>query len=198
LPPTFQTPPHSMTFPILLTTTVLLLATTLVILGRLFQAHGTRQRTAFLSSRPLTTNSLKETNNKKQPLIVGFFHPYCNAGGGGERVLFAAISYLQRHDPHVLSVVYTGDLSSTVTKSEILRRCKERFGIELDEAKIEFVPLKWRWLVEDSTWKRFTLAGQGFGAALLAVEALWRLVPDVFFGEGDNIWDIYRPSLLTD
>jgi alpha-1,2-mannosyltransferase len=182
-----------MAFPILFTTTVLLIATTLVILRRLFHAHGTRQRTTLLSSHQqlVSSNSLKQTNTNP-PLIVGFLHPYCNAGGGGERVLFAAISYLQRHDPHVLSIVYTGDVSSTdnnfpVTKHEILKRCKERFGIELDETKIEFVHLKWRWLVEDSTWKRFTLAGQGLGAALLAVEALWRLVPDVFFGEG-YIW----------
>jgi len=26
---------------------------------------------------------------------VGFFHPYCNAGGGGERVLWVAIRCLQ-------------------------------------------------------------------------------------------------------
>ena len=28
-------------------------------------------------------------------LVVGFFHPYCNAGGGGERVLWIAIKALQ-------------------------------------------------------------------------------------------------------
>jgi alpha-1,2-mannosyltransferase len=31
----------------------------------------------------------------KTPVIVGFFHPYCNAGGGGERVLWCAIKALQ-------------------------------------------------------------------------------------------------------
>ena len=35
----------------------------------------------------------------KQLLVVGFFHPYCNAGGGGERVLWIAIRALQlRYD----------------------------------------------------------------------------------------------------
>ena len=28
-------------------------------------------------------------------LLFGFFHPYCNAGGGGERVLWVAIKALQ-------------------------------------------------------------------------------------------------------
>jgi len=32
----------------------------------------------------------------KVPVVVGFFHPYCNAGGGGERVLWTAIRAIQR------------------------------------------------------------------------------------------------------
>lgn len=27
--------------------------------------------------------------------VVGIFHPYCNAGGGGERVLWAAVNAIQ-------------------------------------------------------------------------------------------------------
>lgn len=39
----------------------------------------------------------KKRNCEKK--IVGFFHPYCNAGGGGERVLWCAIKTLQdRYD----------------------------------------------------------------------------------------------------
>ena len=38
----------------------------------------------------------------KTPVTVGFFHPYCNAGGGGERVLWVAIRALQnRYSVHV-------------------------------------------------------------------------------------------------
>lgn len=33
--------------------------------------------------------------NGKKPLLVGFFHPYCNAGGGGERVLWVSIRAIQ-------------------------------------------------------------------------------------------------------
>uniref|UniRef100_A0A6I8N204 ALG11 mannosyltransferase N-terminal domain-containing protein n=1 Tax=Ornithorhynchus anatinus TaxID=9258 RepID=A0A6I8N204_ORNAN len=33
-------------------------------------------------------------NGKNQ--LVDFFHPYCNAGGGGERVLWCALRALQK------------------------------------------------------------------------------------------------------
>lgn len=32
---------------------------------------------------------------------VAFFHPYCNAGGGGERVLWCAIRALQSRYSHI-------------------------------------------------------------------------------------------------
>lgn len=36
----------------------------------------------------------KRLANSSQ-LCVGIFHPYCNAGGGGERVLWAGIKAMQ-------------------------------------------------------------------------------------------------------
>lgn len=36
-------------------------------------------------------------------LTVGFFHPYCNAGGGGERVLWTAIRAIQKRFDSLLS-----------------------------------------------------------------------------------------------
>ena len=33
---------------------------------------------------------------KKNQITVGFFHPYCNAGGGGERVLWCAVRSIQK------------------------------------------------------------------------------------------------------
>lgn len=52
--------------------------------------------------------------------IVGFFHPFCNAGGGGERVLWAAIRATQNRWPNAKCVVYTGDHDAN--KDEILQR----------------------------------------------------------------------------
>jgi len=39
---------------------------------------------------------LRKVVDGQKPLLVGFFHPYCNAGGGGERVLWIAVQALQR------------------------------------------------------------------------------------------------------
>lgn len=52
--------------------------------------------------------------------ILGFFHPFCNAGGGGERVLWAAIRATQLRWPQAVCVVYTGD--HDVNKDQIIKR----------------------------------------------------------------------------
>jgi hypothetical protein len=52
--------------------------------------------------------------------IVGFFHPFCNAGGGGERVLWAAIRATQLRWPDAVCVVYTGDHDAS--KEQIIKR----------------------------------------------------------------------------
>ncbi|KAI0642930.1 mannosyltransferase [Trametes meyenii] len=110
--------------------------------------------------------------------IIGFFHPYCNAGGGGERVLWAAISALQREHPNVVAVVYSGDIDAT--KEKIIQKVKARFDIELSPKTLHFVFLQTRHLVEDSTWPRFTLLGQSLGSMYLAWEAMSYLIPDLF------------------
>jgi alpha-1,2-mannosyltransferase len=54
----------------------------------------------------------------------------------------------------------------------------------LDEGTLVFVPLTKRYLVEDSTWKRFTLLGQSVGSVFLALEGLRKgMVPDIWIGE---------------
>ncbi|KAK6498052.1 asparagine-linked glycosylation protein [Arthrobotrys conoides] len=109
--------------------------------------------------------------------IVGFFHPYCNAGGGGERVLWAAIHANQLHSPHILNVVYTGDQA---TKSTILSNVQTRFDIHLNPSLVQFIHLQKRHLVSSSAWPRFTLLGQSLGSVFLALEAFGMLVPDVY------------------
>ncbi|KAL2143468.1 hypothetical protein VTI28DRAFT_10455 [Corynascus sepedonium] len=110
--------------------------------------------------------------------IVGFFHPFCNAGGGGERVLWAAIRATQQRWPKAKCVVYTGDHG--VTKDAMLARVKNRFNIHLHPPTINFLYLSTRHWVLASTWPRFTLAGQSFGSLILAWDAFSLLVPNIF------------------
>ncbi|PVF99536.1 hypothetical protein CPB86DRAFT_783661 [Serendipita vermifera] len=172
-----------MSFLVVISSLLITLVSALVVSRRWLYTRNEKQRNKFLSTKG--TISIQEHSRHRDDVpIVGFLHPYCNAGGGGERVLWVAIAYLQRTESNVLPVVYTGDVDDKtrqpIAKEAILERVQTRFGISLDANKIEFVHLKWRWLIEDSTWKRFTLLGQGIGAALLGAEAMWRLIPDVF------------------
>lgn len=104
--------------------------------------------------------------------------PSSNAGGGGERVLWAAILAVQKQYPSVTSIVYTGDHDAS--KDDILSRVKTRFSISLDPDRVEFIYLSSRRYVAASTWPHFTLLGQSIGSLLLAWEAFSLLVPDVF------------------
>ncbi|KAK3371193.1 glycosyltransferase family 4 protein [Lasiosphaeria ovina] len=110
--------------------------------------------------------------------IVGFFHPFCNAGGGGERVLWAAIRATQKRWPKAKCVVYTGD--HDVNKEAILDRVENRFNIHLHPPSVNFIYLSTRHWVLASTWPHFTLAGQSLGSVVLAWDAFSLLVPDIF------------------
>jgi hypothetical protein len=49
---------------------------------------------------------------------------HSNAGGGGERVLWTAIALMQRTEPDVISVVYSGDTNAS--KEHIIAKAKVR------------------------------------------------------------------------
>ncbi|KAH7039849.1 alpha-1,2-mannosyltransferase alg11 [Microdochium trichocladiopsis] len=110
--------------------------------------------------------------------IVGFFHPFCNAGGGGERVLWAAIRATQKRWPKAKIVVYTGD--HEVTKDQILNRVKNTFSIDLHPPTIHFLYLSTRHWVLASTWPHATLLGQSIGSVILGWDAFSLVVPDIF------------------
>ncbi|RPD56623.1 mannosyltransferase [Lentinus tigrinus ALCF2SS1-7] len=147
----------------------------LVVAAAVGQILGLRRRNASQRARLLSGLGVEHPETKK---IVGFFHPYCNAGGGGERVLWVAIAAIQRKDPDVISVVYSGDTDTT--KHKIIQKVKARFDIELSLNTLDFVFLESRHLVEDSTWPRFTLLGQSIGSMYLVWEAMTHLIPDLF------------------
>ena len=103
---------------------------------------------------------------------------FSNAGGGGERVLWAAIRATQKRWPKATCVVYTGD--HDVDKAVILKQVKKRFNICLHPPTVHFLYLTTRHWVLASTWPRFTLLGQSLGSLVLAYDAFTLLVPDIF------------------
>ncbi|XP_072858492.2 GDP-Man:Man(3)GlcNAc(2)-PP-Dol alpha-1,2-mannosyltransferase isoform X1 [Pogona vitticeps] len=113
----------------------------------------------------------------KKPFVIAFFHPYCNAGGGGERVLWCALRALQKKYKDACYVVYTGDTDATA--ENILERAYRRFNIRLSQP-VKFVFLSRRYLVEASLYPNFTLLGQSLGSVFLGWEALMSCVPDVY------------------
>ncbi len=110
---------------------------------------------------------------------VGLFHPYADAGGGGERVLWHAISAMIDKWPTVQYTILTGERDKT--SEQILDKVSSRFGISIREDNVKFVFLRLRFLIEASTWPRFTLAGQMFGSIILGLEALVYCRPHVLF-----------------
>jgi hypothetical protein len=52
---------------------------------------------------------------------IAFFHPYCNDGGGGERVLWVGIASLLAKRPELKVAIFTGDAA---TPEEILKHTK--------------------------------------------------------------------------
>jgi len=115
---------------------------------------------------------------KPAPKTLGLFHPYCNDGGGGERVLWLLVQSLQTHQKaHQFEIiVYSGDVD--FSGEEILKKAEDRFGIRL--APVRFVPLYTRTLVEKKWYPRFTMIGQSLGSMVVGMEALLRHRPDVF------------------
>ena len=110
--------------------------------------------------------------------VVGFFHPFCNAGGGGERVLWAAIAATQTRWPKAICAVYTGD--HDIDRSIVVSTVKDRFGIVLRPETLQFIYLTSRNFVLANNYPYFTLLGQSLGSLILAYEAFHLLVPDIF------------------
>lgn len=126
----------------------------------------------------LGTSGNGEKGDRDWDGIVGFFHPFCNAGGGGERVLWAAIRATQKRWPNAKIVVYTGD--HDVSKDNMIARVKNTFSIDLHPPTIHFLYLSTRHWVLSSTWPHMTLLGQSLGSLIVGWDAFSLLVPDIF------------------
>lgn len=77
--------------------------------------------------------------------VIGFFHPNCDHGAGGEKVLWQAVSALQKYVEvttnkfNIQVLIYSG--SKMKVEDIVQKKVKERFGIELTEVGLYFIQL---------------------------------------------------------
>ncbi|KAJ5162947.1 CAZyme family GT4 [Penicillium coprophilum] len=110
--------------------------------------------------------------------VIGFFHPFCNAGGGGERVLWEAVRATQKRWPKAICAIYTGD--HEVNKATMLEKVENRFNIHLHAPTVVLLYLTTRKYVVSSSYPYMTLLGQSLGSLVVAYDAFTLLVPDIF------------------
>ncbi|CAG9772198.1 unnamed protein product [Ceutorhynchus assimilis] len=132
---------------------------------------------------PLTYYYLKhsfklERQKRGDQLSVGIFHPYANAGGGGEKVLWVALRAMLEKYPHATFYIYTGDIE--FSPIEIKRKVKNSLNVEINLDKVKFIYLTRRKWVEADMYPIFTLLGQVLGSMWLGFEALCAINPDIF------------------
>ena len=127
----------------------------------------------------------RDKPNASGTISVGFFHPYCNAGGGGEKVLWCAVSAIHKRYPAATCIIYTGDTDAApdqiLAKAEqrwdmfafycfmnrSLNLVRLRFDMTIPGDRLEWVYLHKRRWVEAATWPRFTMMGQSVGSLIL-------------------------------
>lgn len=116
--------------------------------------------------------------NTGDKFVIGIFHPFCNSGGGGERVLWELChAILQKYtNKDVKIAIYTGD--SDIAPDNIIKKVEDKFGIKLDVQRICFIYLKNRHRVEGKNWPYFTLLMQALSSILLFKDAISKLPPD--------------------
>lgn len=77
--------------------------------------------------------------------VIAFFHPYCSAGGGGERVLWAIVQALGEIHEKGLAIkvlLYTVDPPDDSYQRDVLEKVKDRFALSIPSSlEITFIHL---------------------------------------------------------
>ncbi|XP_014218832.1 GDP-Man:Man(3)GlcNAc(2)-PP-Dol alpha-1,2-mannosyltransferase [Copidosoma floridanum] len=126
----------------------------------------------------LITKRHEPEKKDKNEVTLGIFHPYCNAGAGGERVLWAVVKALQTNYDNVHIFIYTGDVEHD--REKIISNVEKVFDFKLKKDNISIVYLHRRKWVEAKMYPVCTLLGQAIGSIWLGMEALALFKPDVY------------------
>jgi alpha-1,2-mannosyltransferase len=171
-----------------------------------------RQRNDDTSAEKSTKTKKKgkENNPNDNTFVIGFFHPHCSSGGGGERVLWKAIQALGEmkegklmdrrtnkskksvsitttdddrlnNCKNLMVVIYTVDEPSATYEKDLLQHVRERFSITIPKSlSLHFVHLHEEKHLLQKS-KRFTMMAESLGTMKLAWCALSAVTPHVFF-----------------
>ncbi|KAI3458523.1 hypothetical protein Pfo_015186 [Paulownia fortunei] len=134
--------------------------------------------TTLISALIIRIVSVVVYHRRNRRNSVGFFHPYTNDGGGGERVLWCAVKAVQEESPDLECVIYTGDHDAS--PKFLAARAIDRFGVKLIRPPKVVHLYKRKW-VEETTYRRFTMIGQSLGSVYLSWEALCTFTPLYYF-----------------
>ncbi|KAI3435747.1 hypothetical protein D9Q98_001805 [Chlorella vulgaris] len=107
---------------------------------------------------------------------VAFFHPFADGGGGGERVLWAAVQAMQDQRPDLKLAIYCGGGRSA---EQLCEEVAIRFNLQLMPT-FQVVPLPGRDLLQPARYPRFTMLGQAAGSVRVGWQALQQLVPELW------------------
>ncbi|GMM47897.1 alpha-1,2-mannosyltransferase [Pichia kluyveri] len=121
--------------------------------------------------------------------LIGFFHPFSYASGGGEKVLWEAVISTLESDINNIAVIYTFTPTTSTSAVSILENVDKTFGIKfLSEDRPELrdrivfihLPDKYQWLINGVYFKFLSIISQAIGSIILVLIGFYQLVPDIF------------------
>lgn len=130
-----------------------------------------------LAPEGVTRDSLRATPRNR---LIGFFHPAAIAGGGGERVLWAAVKNVLQ-TPQNVAVIYVA--KSSTTPKAMVEAANQKFNLQFsfeETNRIVVIYLTQAYLIDPGLYPVLTLVGQALGSMVLAYEAISNLMPDVW------------------
>lgn len=115
---------------------------------------------------------------------IAIFHLYCASGGGGERVLWHCVRALLTKYPNYTVHIYTHKQADD-DSLKILLKARDLFKIDLISDcrivdRLEFIPLRWSYLVEARRYPFITLFFQNLASVILAMQAAYQMTPEIY------------------
>ena len=108
---------------------------------------------------------------------IGFFHPFADAGGGGERVLWVAVAALQRVYPTLKIIIYCG--SQDVEPEQLCQKVLDQFALNI-RPTFQIVPLPSRNALLPNWYSRLTILRQAAASITVAMQGLRVIVPQIY------------------